>query len=372
MFDDLIRIRTNEEIRRFLTGEGLHPEVIGKTVDNLEILGVRTGGSKIPAIFIKAGSHPDEIGGVYGALELSRRIKTEHICYIVPCTNPFGFQGYNRCLSHLLGRAVKVRDNMQAFNLLKEEAAPIIETEDFALFIVHGIGIVTLDENRTGSSFVERWALNEKLKEQPHLITHLANRYIYFPPEVLYDDGIDPYDHGIKTAYTNWEGWVGNTNRFYDRVDAPVEVACVRDLLKELNPGMVIDMHESGGKSGYPTTGHYLVLPPAWPLHNNPAEFEIALEVLKATRSLGFQPLSREVLKSSWKNAGWNNLGDEFPADGILRSDSRPTMAFYQWGEHYEVSIVIETGMAQPLADRVHIQARAVEAALKAFASAKV
>ena len=133
---------------------------------------------------------------------------------------------------------------------------------------------------------------------------------------------------------------------------------------------MVIDMHESGGKSGYPTTGHYLVLPPAWPLHNNPVELEVALEVIETTRALGFQPLSREVLQSSWKNAGWNNRGDEFPADGILRSDSRPTMAFYEWGEHYEVSIVIETGMAQPLPDRVHIQARAAEAAVQAFASA--
>jgi hypothetical protein len=44
-------------------------------------------------------------------------------------------------------------------------------------------------------------------------------------------------------------------------------------------------------------------------------------------------------------------------------------MAFYQWGEHYDVSIVVETGMAQPLADRVLIQARAVEAAVGAFAS---
>jgi len=142
-----------------------------------------------------------------------RRIESEYLTYIVPCASPFGFEGYNRCLSYALGRTVRVSDNEEAFHLLEKVAAPVIKDNDFALFIIRGIGIVTLDESRTGSSFVERWALNEKLKEQSQLVPLLVNRYIFFPPEVLYDDAIDPFDHGIKTAYVNWEGWVGNTNR---------------------------------------------------------------------------------------------------------------------------------------------------------------
>jgi len=66
MFEELIGIRTNEDIKQFLTKEGFYPEVIGRTaVGNLEIMGVRTGGSRKPAIVIKAGS-PDEIGASMG------------------------------------------------------------------------------------------------------------------------------------------------------------------------------------------------------------------------------------------------------------------------------------------------------------------
>src|SRR5690242_11474207 len=170
MFEDLTCIRTNDQIKRLLTAEGHCPEVIGRTIGNLEILGVRIGGSKTPAIFIKAGSHPDEIGGIYGALEALRCVKTEHVTYIVPCTNPFGFQGYNRCMSYVLGKEVKVKNNQQAFDLLNKAVAPVIKNNDFALFIIREVGVVTLDENRTGSSFVERWALNEYLRVQPSLI----------------------------------------------------------------------------------------------------------------------------------------------------------------------------------------------------------
>lgn len=370
MFEDLLQIRTNEDVRRFLVTAGFQPEVLGRTVNDLEILGVRGGGAKGPPIFFKAGSHADEVGGVYGALEALRQLNTEQAVYAVPCANPFGFEGYNRCLSYALERCVEVGSNREAYRLLRVQSAPVFENDAYALFLVRGIGIVTLDEEKTGSSYVERWGLNELFRKRRDLVPLSARKYIYFPPEVLHDDGINPYDHGIKAAYVNWEGWVGNPNRFYDRVDAPVEAACVRAFLERWKPGMVIDMHESGGKSGYPTTGHYLVLPPKWPLHDSPLEYEIALRMVEATRRLG-PPLSREVLQANWINPGADNLGDEFPADGILRSDQRPVMPFYQWGEQFEVSIVIETGMAQPLADRIRIQSCALQTALEAFAEAK-
>lgn len=370
MFDSLTRIRTNENIKEFLAELGFEPEVLARTTNDLPIWGVGLGGKKLPAIFFKSGSHADEIGGIYGALNVLKDLRCEHRVYVVPCANPFGFEGYNRCLSYAVGKSVEVHSNEEADSILRAHSHPIFESEDFALFVLREIGVATLDERKTGASFVERWALNELLAKRKDLLPALVNRHIYFPPEVLHDDGIDPYDHGIKTAYVNWEGWVGNTNRFYDRVDAPVETACVRTLIDRLRPAMVIDMHESGGKSGYPTTGHYLVLPPRWPLHDSRLEYRIAERMIEATRRLGFMPLTKAELQAGWINPGLANLGEEFPADGVLRSDQRPVVPFYIWGERCQVSIVTETGMAQSLTDRIQIQTAAVQAAIDAFCEA--
>ncbi len=370
MTEQFLQIRTNDDIRQFLAAAGYEPRILDRTLNGLDILGVQAGGSRKPAVFIKAGSHADELAGIYSALEVLRQLRTEHAVYIIPCANPFGFEGYNRCLSYALGETVRLSSAAEAMHLLRSHSQPLYENDAYCLFVIRGIGIVAIDEGKTGSSYVERWALNELFKKHVDLVPLVAGKYVFFPPEVLYDDGIEVFDHGIKVAYVNWEGWVGNPNRFYDRVDAPVEVACVRNWLNVCNPGMVIDMHESGGKSGYPTTGYYFVLPPQWPLHDSPLELEIARRMVEAARSFGC-PLSSEVLRRNWINPGSDNLGDEFPADGILRSDQRPVMPFYQWGEHFEVSIVIETGMAQPLADRIRIQVAALQAALEAFAEAK-
>ncbi|MGH9340454.1 MAG: hypothetical protein ACRD1R_12910, partial [Acidobacteriota bacterium] len=95
-------------------------------------------------------------------------------------------------------------------------------------------------------------------------------------------------------------------------------------------------------------------------------EAQVADAMIQAVARHGLRPASLEQLEQSgrmWVGGSANQI----IAGGILRSDQRPTMAFYQWAERFPISVVMETGMMQPLDRRIQFHLWAVEAAISAF-----
>jgi hypothetical protein len=150
----------------------------------------------------------------------------------------------------------------------------------------------------------------------------------------------------------------------------------VRDLCERVKPGLIIDMHESGFARNLRVNGrlvtrekiaeqHYLVLPPVHGPCFEKYETPVAEGALRATRAAGFVPLDRKTLTTGWGH------GKNSYHEGYVRSDQRQIIAFYQWGMRYEASIVVETGMNQPVKDRAAIQAAAVRGAVETYAKLK-
>ena len=91
--------------------------VLGMAPDGSNIVAVKGGGSKQPAIFLSAGAHSTEQAGVCAAVELLDELKTEHELWVLPCRDPIGLSGYRHALH--LG--------------LPFEAVPAVETLDEVL-----------------------------------------------------------------------------------------------------------------------------------------------------------------------------------------------------------------------------------------------
>ncbi|MGH9340192.1 MAG: hypothetical protein ACRD1R_11550, partial [Acidobacteriota bacterium] len=254
-----VRMRSSRAIADLLRSLPVECRTLARTRSDLEILCVRTGGTKPPPVFIKAGSHANEIAGIYAALELVSRLKSEHPVYIVPCANPFSFDGYAAALSDASGVPVAPPHREEISRMLERYGDPVYEQDDFGLFLVGDIGFVSVDPSTDLGWELERRGLERLLKERAELRSKLAGKWILIPECEACVRDWSPYETGARTSVVDAQGWAGNPNRFYDRDDAPVEVACIRELLEEIRPAMALDLHESLGLPH----DYFVVLPPA-------------------------------------------------------------------------------------------------------------
>lgn len=372
-----LHVNTLEDLLAFVRRSRRPSHVLDYTAQEQPIIAVRLGGNRKPGIIIKAGSHASEIGAIYGALQLIEEgLKSEHEIHFIPCTCPQDFAGYNFLLSWASHRKIHLRTDAECQAMLERLGHKFYERKHDALYRVGELIFGYVDQRYEDPRALAYGELDRLSQSDARLAGELGGRRIIFPNRIFHKERANSYNQAALVCCANWDGWVGNPNRFYDSYEPPLEVRCVRDLCERVRPGLIIDMHEScvirnlrergrvasRGRMAYQ---HYLVLPPVHPPRFEEIETAVAEGALRATRSAGFSPLSRNALAAGW------GFGKNTYFDGYVRSDQRPIIAFYQWGMRYEASIVIETGMNQPVRTRAAIQAAAVRGAVATYEKLK-
>ncbi len=370
-------IRDGRQLANFVTRHAPQAVTLALTEQELPILAVKLGGDKLPAIVIKAGSHASEIGAIHGALTLlAEGIASGHQVWLLPCASPFDFGGYNRALSWAAGKELVLHNDAECREVLARIGRCVYEREHVALFRVGEMIFAAVNQQEVDPRALAYGQLDTLSRGDARLAWELAGRRIFLPNFVYHAEDYTSYDHAGLACWANWDGWVGNLNRFYDSYAPPVEVRGVRDFCEQIKPGLVLDLHESGVIRGLQEAGrtaaggamaqqHYLVLPPVHGPCFETFETPVAEAMIEATRQAGFACLDRETLARSWGFGACNYF------HGYVRNDQRPIVPFFQWGTRYEASIVVETGMAQPVATRAAIQAAAVRGAVAAYEKLK-
>ena len=92
------------DLVRWTETRGFKPTNLGCAPDGAPVVCLRTGGEKLPAIFISAGSHSTEQAGVGAAAGLLDELETEHQVYVIPSRDPMGMNGYGYALELEPGR----------------------------------------------------------------------------------------------------------------------------------------------------------------------------------------------------------------------------------------------------------------------------
>ena len=76
---------------------------LGSAPDGAPLVAIETGGDKLPALFISAGSHSTEQAGVTAAVELIEQLETDHKLFVLPCRDPIGMNGVAYALQQGMG-----------------------------------------------------------------------------------------------------------------------------------------------------------------------------------------------------------------------------------------------------------------------------
>ncbi|CAN0454882.1 unnamed protein product, partial [Phaeothamnion confervicola] len=94
-------LRTNADLAAAMRSAGGTVEPLGITAFDEPIWMGRFGGDRGAPIVITAGSHADEVAGVFAAIDLAESLQSDHPIYIIPARDPLGWNGF----AHTLQRA---------------------------------------------------------------------------------------------------------------------------------------------------------------------------------------------------------------------------------------------------------------------------
>ncbi|HEU0163790.1 MAG TPA: hypothetical protein VFQ54_02025 [Thermomicrobiales bacterium] len=239
---ELSDVRTNQAIGAWLRAAGGNPEPLTTTEFDEPVWVARFGGDKLPAIVITAGSHADEVAGVFAALELARDLKTDRAVYVIPCRDPLGWNGFAATLAQAAPDAGSVGSYEEAAAVLRDGDV-IFDDGSFVIARVGDLTFATEPSGKWTSTQITRHKLPRMLREDPELAAKLRNTRIIVPGNVETNDGRTPYTYGGHTAYIG-DGFFAQLNRFFDREDGPVEVTALRDFVDRIKPGLTLDLHE--------------------------------------------------------------------------------------------------------------------------------
>jgi len=367
-------VTSGADVAAMVEGTGRMFKRLGTALGGAPIQAVRLGGEKKPAVIIKAGSHASEIAGVHGALTLiDEGIDTEHEVWVIPCGDPFGFDGYRKALAHAAGAQVAIADDEECLAALDRFGRRFHEGEHFALFDVNGIVFCWADQARFDARALFYGQMDRLARRDPRLRAEIAGKRILYPNAVYYrGEGQGPYDHGALVSVVSPFGMVNNMNGFFDRTFAPEEVACVREFCREIRPGLAIDLHESCINTRIPQYlrdsdedlgDHFLILPEVHGPGFEAVETPVAEAMLEGTRRAGHECFTRKHLEASW---GYDET-DYYP--GYVRFLKRGACSFYKWALLYaQASIVVEPRMDRPCAERAQVHTAAVRAGIEKYA----
>jgi hypothetical protein len=349
-------VRTNAEIGASMKNAGADVQILGTSSFDEPIWLAKIGGDKQPAIVITAGSHADEVAGVFAALHFVQSLASDHTIYIVPCRDPNGWNGYSATLQ-------RARPGAPAVSLHPEAAAELRRADvyfDDGSLVIAKVGstvFATRPATTWTSTQITRHALPALLADNPSLASRLRHTRVFVPGNVAVDDGRNPYSHGGHTAYVG-DGYVAHFNRFFDRPDAPVEVAAVRALVDQVRPGLTLDLHE-----GF-SDGYYLFIHSA----HSARLTEMARVMISAVRAAGGRVATRAELEPVWgakTSAGIDTIDDGIFTLGPPSAGQRSSFAGYC--EEFGLALTTEPGMEATVAERVSMIETGVRAVIERF-----
>lgn len=354
---ELMEVQTNQAIGAWLREAGGGDASLATTEFDEPIWAGKFGGDKLPAIVITAGSHADEVAGVFAALKLARDIQTDHAVYVIPCRDPLGWNGFSSTLSRALPGVAPVHSYEEAANVLR--GGEVIY-DDGALVIaeVGPLTFVTEPPEKWMSTQITRHKLPRLLSENLELAARLRNTRILVPGNVEVSDGRTPYTYGGHTAYIG-DGYFAQLNRFFDRHDGPIEVTALRDFVDRIKPGLVLDLHE-GFSSNYYLFTH---------ASSSPATLAMAKTMIDAVRDSGARIATRDELEPVWgpkTSAGILSEGEGIYAMGAPSADAHSSFSGYC--DQFGISITTESGMEASVDTRVSMIEVGSRAVITAFA----
>lgn len=351
-------IDTHAAVLDRIQASGLAFTSLTRTLNDLEIVSVRTGGTRQPPIVITAGAHAGEPSGVYGALELLTTLRTEHETHIVPLRDPFAWEGMANCLQFALGEAVSLQSHRQLATILAGRGEIIFRDGDFIIALINHLGFVAMPtpRNTTGPRDIER-RLRALLRERSDLVQALQGIRLTFPSNLAGVDGCGDFTQAF-TAFVTPEGEVTELNRGFDRADAPTEVQCIKDLVDRVRPGLTIDLHEGQGSKFYLFVSSI----------DNPTTGRVASAALDAVRQEGAELYTLEELTRRIDRETSARLRETEP--GLIVGNTHSGLqgaSLGTYGLRYGAVLTTETGRWTSLNNRVAWQVAATHAAVRAF-----
>jgi hypothetical protein len=350
---------TGDQLVAQVDASQLPYRVLAETALGKPILCVELGGDRQPPILITAGSHATEWAGPLAALRLLAELQTEQHVYLIPCRDPLGLEGPCRTLgARTVGaRRLRGRGDLSAWLDACDEV--VYDGKGVVIVTCGALGAIVVDESQVRPFVVEQHLLPDLVPTRPDLIAALGGRYLLFVEE--WRDGKygwcgDPFDHPAQVLFVSRSGAVGNLNRFFDRDDAPPEVACVRDLLDRVQPGLTLDLHEGFGDQ------FYLIVP----LSDDPLQDRIARAMTQAVREQGGRLSRFEDLAPFWGPAlatSFRDLGDGIYS-GVHMTNA---ISLGSYARRHGASATTETGMDAPIEQRIDLLVHSVLAAVATY-----
>lgn len=317
-----------------------------------------------PPILITAGSHATEPAGVLAALQMARDVRCSQRVVIMPLRDPVGWEGYATYLALALGEdagtvAGRFSDHASLRELLVTAGEAVWDDSVLTIADVGGTCFVTMPVAQRGRGPMDIWKqLHGLLDSHPELVDRLKNKRLVLPENLPDVEGCGVYDHAF-TAWVTPEGGVGNFNRLFSMSDAPAEVAALAELTRELQPGLVVDLHESQGRR-FSIFAHPEVRPGA---------SEVYFGATGAVYAGGYAIESLANLAgiigadhaARFRDHGGGVISglNEFPGQGWQFTNFAARMG--------AVTVTTEPGRWQPLAARVRQQVLATRGAIFAY-----
>lgn len=316
--------------------------VLGYAPDGSPVVAIRGGGDREPAIFISAGSHSTEQGGVAAAVELIDKLETEHRVYVIPCRDPIGLNGYRYALSLALGEEPEIQSMEQLEQLLRDKGEVLLDADGTLLVLIGEYGFATR-------------GLYRKVEKGAEFLEPLKGRRLWFPSR--YEDA--PGAALFERAYTQVvtpDAEVLHLNRFHDTSWAPVEIRCTRQLMAEIKPGLTFDLHEYGGDAFWFSARRQRTdEDEIW-------ERRMAAEAARAVTASGARIAPDDYSPGSFFSKLERGV---FWLDPSKRGEGLNLADFA--ANKYGAAFTVETGMRQPFEHRVRMSMLTVQTAVRVF-----
>jgi len=359
---DFPEIHNVKDMMRWLDSEKIAYTSLGDTAMGDPMLMIHKDGIGDP-VMITSGAHAGEPAGVFASLMILKNWHYKNPLYMVPLRDPFGFQGYEACLSHAMGREMRFDNHEHLWKILKDNCTELLY-EDSTFLLVDMNGILLTNQMRpekiVGPRGVEQ-KVNTVLKEHPELIPKCAGKRIVFPSNAADAENVWDFYRAFSAEITQ-TGLVQDMNRRFGREDEPNEVRFLRQLCDEVKPPVVLDLHEGQGSSYYFFVPDY---------NNNKTIAHYTDVMIRAVIDHGKQITTlRDVA-----NRLGNYILDQYtePVPGVLVDATlfanKGGTGFSSYAGKYGAAITIECGRWAPLEDRVNIHLWAAEAMLNDMSS---
>jgi predicted deacylase len=352
---------TNAELESLAASLGHPYRAIGSTLAGRDIICVRTGGDRVPAIMITAGAHGPEVSGVHAAMSLARHLQSEHAVYIVPNRDPCGLEGFESYMASALAEDIRLHDHSDVERILTTRGEVLYNQAGLLVALLSDLAFATMRTTEvpwSGCCYYIARALRSAMGSEKDLVEALRGKRVVLPANLPLSEGSRLF-HTALTLYVTEAGTLTNLNRMFDHSHAPVEVACVRQLLDEVRPGLTLDLHEGFGSKFYqfvPTVTDFTVQ-------------ELAKAIAGAVLRRGHAVSDLEELRPLFMTPEELALA-EYAGDGIfVTSLSLPGegLALSHYALRHGPSLTTETGLHNALANRVQLQMWAAQAALDRF-----